>query len=203
VLPDGCADIVWRPGEGVLVAGPDTGPVISPTRRNEPVFGLRLRPGAGGAALGLPLSELRDLRVPLADLDRESARDLHGDLDPKTAFAGLAALATRLARIAAPDKAVQAALPRLRNPQQRVETLADDLGFSERQLRRRFQDAVGYGPKTLQRILRLQRFRALTPLDLALAALEAGYADQAHLTRDCRALTGLTPRQLRQVGASR
>jgi AraC-like DNA-binding protein len=46
-------------------------------------------------------------------------------------------------------------------------------------------------------VLRLQRFRALEHLDLAAAAAEAGYADQAHLTRDCRDLTGLTPRALR------
>ena len=35
------------------------------------------------------------------------------------------------------------------------------LGVSERQLRRRFADAVGYGPKTLARVLRFQRFLAL------------------------------------------
>ncbi len=35
------------------------------------------------------------------------------------------------------------------------------LGVSERQLRRRFEDAVGYGPKTLARVLRFQRFLAL------------------------------------------
>jgi AraC-like DNA-binding protein len=52
-------------------------------------------------------------------------------------------------------------------------------------------------------VLRLQRFRALASLDLVFAAAEAGYADQAHLTRDCRALTGLTPRQLRWTAPSR
>ena len=36
-----------------------------------------------------------------------------------------------------------------------------DPGLGARQLRRRFADAVGYGPKTLQRILRFQRFLAL------------------------------------------
>lgn len=79
--------------------------------------------------------------------------------------------------------------------------LAGELGFSERQLRRRFQAAVGYGPKTLQRVLRLRRFLARAAAadgdnQLATAAFEAGYTDQAHLGRECRALTGLSTRRL-------
>ena len=54
--------------------------------------------------------------------------------------------------------------------------------------------------KTLQRILRLQRFLALGRADpsarLARLAADAGYADQAHLGRDCRALAGATPAEL-------
>jgi transcriptional regulator GlxA family with amidase domain len=85
----------------------------------------------------------------------------------------------------------------LLQPGERVDELAAALGFSERQLRRRFLAAVGYGPKTLQRVLRLRRFLAERDVDgLAAAAVGAGYADQAHLARDCRALTGLTPGQL-------
>jgi len=100
---------------------------------------------------------------------------------------------------------VQAAVVCLRDPTQRVERLAEDLGLSERQLRRRFQAAVGYGPKTLQRILRLRRFRVRAgagadaghaPLSLAEAAFDAGYADQAHLARECRALTELSAGEL-------
>ena len=75
--------------------------------------------------------------------------------------------------------------------------------MSERQLRRRFADAVGYGPKTLARVLRFQRFLALAGRgdDLAGLAFEAGYADQAHLTRECRRLSGRTPAELVASGA--
>jgi hypothetical protein len=67
---------------------------------------------------------------------------------------------------------------------------------SERRLRRRFVQAVGYGPATYLRVARFQRAVALAPRVPGLAALAAaaGYSDQAHLSRDCRALTGLTPR---------
>ena len=65
VLPDGCTDIVWRTGGAAIVAGPDTSAWMSPTRPGELIMGARLLPGAGGAALGVPLAELRDTRVPL------------------------------------------------------------------------------------------------------------------------------------------
>jgi transcriptional regulator GlxA family with amidase domain len=73
---------------------------------------------------------------------------------------------------------------------------------SERQLRRRFLDAVGYGPKTLARVLRFQHFLQLGsgPGDLARLAFAAGYADQAHLTRECRRLAGRTPAELLAAG---
>ncbi|SED20274.1 Helix-turn-helix domain-containing protein [Amycolatopsis tolypomycina] len=66
----------------------------------------------------------------------------------------------------------------------------------ERRLRRRFVQAVGYGPATYLRVSRFQRAVALSSRapNLAALAVAAGYSDQAHLSRECRALTGLTPR---------
>jgi AraC-like DNA-binding protein len=80
-----------------------------------------------------------------------------------------------------------------------VRGLIDDFGWSERTLLRRCNEAFGYGPKTLERILRFQRFLALLterPAALADLAIEAGYADQAHLAREVRRLSGYTPSAL-------
>ena len=99
-----------------------------------------------------------------------------------------------IALAAAPaDAAIAEAVRRLADPRTRVEALAGDLGLSERQLRRRFDAAAGYGPKTLQRVLRFRRFLATADGDLARAALDAGYADQSHLTRECTRLAGRPP----------
>ena len=157
------------------------------------MLGVRFRPGIGGPALGLPLFEVRDRRVALEDLNLDLARRLATSDDPEALAPGLAALAAELVHTRPPDRTVQAAAVRLGDPRVRVGRLADELGFSERQLRRRFDDAVGYGPKTLQRVLRLRRFLAAPGTDIAAAAIDAGYADQAHLARECRALTGLAP----------
>jgi AraC-like DNA-binding protein len=101
-----------------------------------------------------------------------------------------------------PDPVVEAVVAELNDVggAARVSGLAQRLGLSERQLRRRCIDMLGYGPKTLDRILRFQRFRALSAshrdLGLARLAASAGYADQPHLTRECVRLAGETPTAL-------
>ena len=85
VLPDGCSDLIWEQGRGAFVAGPDTGPVTTSMAAGRVIVGVRFRPSAGGPALGVPLSELRDQRVDLADLRPADARRLSATLDPATA----------------------------------------------------------------------------------------------------------------------
>jgi AraC-like DNA-binding protein len=211
VLPDACSDLIWEQGRGAYVAGPDTGPVRTVMTGGTVIFGVRFRPSAGGPALGVPLSDLRDQRVDLADLRRRDAGRLPGSLDPDTAAARALDVAASLVADGEPDPAATWAAVLLADPQVRTESVAAEIGLSLRQLRRRCHAAVGYGPKTLQRVLRFRRFvseiDAAAPIrkasrggpdvqDLAVLAVQAGYADQAHLTRECRRLAGLTPAAL-------
>ena len=203
ILPDGAVDLMWRAG-ALVVAGPDRGPFLSSVS-GETVVGVRLRPGIAGRVLGLPARELLDSRIPLAELWRLDGLDerIADAASPDRRRAELErALLERRDVIGVPDRLIRAATERLGRPNARVSTLSDELGTSERQLRRQFHDAVGYGPKTLDRILRFQRFVALAPAlgngggGLARAAADLGYADQAHLTRECTRLSGLTPSEL-------
>jgi AraC-like DNA-binding protein len=206
ILPDGCLDLVWRGGR-LLIAGPDTGAWTSSVPPGGTVVGLRMRPGIGGTVLGVPASELRDARAEAVDVwgraGSELAERVGEESDPQGRRAMLAsALTKRLAAAGRTDSLVLAASRRLGFPGSRVTELADALGISDRQLRRRFHEAVGYGPKTLDRILRFQRFVARIRAvdsgdeDLARIAADLGYADQAHLSRDSVRLAGLTPREL-------
>jgi AraC-like DNA-binding protein len=188
----------------VFVAGPDTGPAPSAQPAGTMLVGVRLRPGAGGPALGLPLTELRDQRVDLAELRPELARRLPGDLSPGQALSRLIAATAGLAADGPPDRLVSRAARVLATSGDRTDELARELGVSDRQFRRRCLDAVGYGPKTLQRVLRFRRFvtqldAAEGRLDLAMVAAETGYADQAHLTRESVRLAGLPPTALARV----
>jgi AraC-like DNA-binding protein len=72
--------------------------------------------------------------------------------------------------------------------------MADRLGLSARQFHRRCLPAFGYGPRHLARVLRLGQAldQARAGVPLAMVAADGGYADQAHLSREVRALTGTT-----------
>jgi AraC-like DNA-binding protein len=195
VMPDGCVDVVARDGRAEI-AGPDTGPVVVRLRRGDLIAGVRFRPGAADAALGVPADALRDCRVALEDLWGADGR-----IAGERAQGGAAALAAALARRLgdAPDPRVLCAAALLaRAPATPVPAAAGAVGLGDRQLRRRVTAAVGYGPRTFARIA---RFRAAIALlergePLARAAAEAGYADQAHMTREIGALAGRTPAAL-------
>ena len=193
VLPDGCMDLLWHGGR-LLVAGPDTAAHAVTSPAGTTWTGLRFAPGQAPAVLGVPAVELRDRRVLLADLVTPPVlRAMTGAVeesdDPGRALEDVALRHRR----AAPDP-VLAAAARLLGRGRGVEEVADALGLGTRTLHRRCLAGFGYGPKVLARVLRLQAAlraaRAGRPA--ALVAAEAGYADQAHLARDVRALTGTT-----------
>jgi AraC-like DNA-binding protein len=210
VLPDGCVDLIWRDDE-LILAGPDRSANPTPISPGQTILGLRLRPGVAGAVLGMPASEVLDGRLPLEDLLGGEAAELTeriGESGAAAAFDLLEGLVGSRVRRRGPDALVLAATRRLGFPGGRVEWLADALGISERQLRRRFRGAVGYGPKTLDRILRFRRFVSQAPAaaagdgDLARMAADLGYADQSHMTRDCLRLSGMTPTRLAEHWAN-
>lgn len=198
VLPDGCVDVVWT-GAELVVAGPAT-EVVHPSVEPEATkLGVRFRMGMAGAALGMPADELLDLNVPLAEVWR-------GPLAAPRDLAGLVrTVARRLPPLDQLDPLVRAAAIETARFGPGVAELARSLGLGERQLLRRFRRGVGYGPRTLARVARFQRFLALAQThrgaDLAWLAVAAGYADQPHLTRECRRLSGRTPRELIAAGA--
>src|SRR5947209_5234596 len=158
VVPDGCVDLVWR-DHTLGVAGPDTRAWMSPLAPDTAIVGLRFRPGAAGPALGLPVDDLRDQRVPLEDVWGSAAAELEEQLgdaaDPGVQRRMLEqAIVARRAAMDAPDSLVLAATRALGGPRIRVRALGQRLGLSDRQLLRRFRATIGYGPKTLDRVLR-------------------------------------------------
>jgi methylphosphotriester-DNA--protein-cysteine methyltransferase len=105
---------------------------------------------------------------------------------------------------APPDPLVAEAAHQLSRPGARVGLVARQLGISERQLHRRCVAAVGYGPVLLRRVLRFRRVVSRIDAggaldDLAGLAAAAGYADQAHLTRESQDLAGLAPAALARL----
>lgn len=203
-VPNGCVEIAYALGSGMVrVGGPLRRPAVERLPPGATVVGVRLRPGAVGALLGSPALELVDRRVDLDELCGRSGVTLGEQLDEAASAEDAARLLERVlvTRAASePDPLVAEAVKRLQPWRaDNVTTVTSELFISARQLRRRFVAAVGHTPKKLQRILRFQGFLALSDAHgaaappLAQLARLAGYADQAHLTRECRQLSSLTP----------
>ncbi|MGW7364938.1 helix-turn-helix domain-containing protein [Streptomyces sp. NPDC054841] len=194
VLPDGCMDLLWTGGR-LLVAGPDTH-AQPPGGAGARYAGVRFAPGAAPAFFGVPAHELLDRRVELTDLwPAERVRRLAARIgDAPDPVTGLEAVALRHAADRPPPDPLLRAVAEGLGAGLSVAATAGAVGLGARQLHRRSLDAFGYGPKTLARVLRLQRALKLVRAGVPYArtALAVGCADQAHLAREMRDLAGLT-----------
>ncbi len=191
IVPDGCVDLIWLAERELVVAGPDTGPRAAWLADGLWSTGIRLRPGAAGSFLGRPAATIRNCQVSAQHLfgpDFDRLSDGLAGATPPERLRLLADLARRRRIVA--DPLVVAAAHRLAHANTRIAAVADELGVSERQLHRRTVLAVGYAPKVLARVLRLRRLTRTPARTLAERALAAGYASQAHMGDEVRALTG-------------
>jgi AraC-like DNA-binding protein len=210
VAPDGTIDIQWIDGR-FRVAGPDKEPKIEFLPAGAMVIGFRFRPAVAAGWLGVPATRIVGERLDLQELWGAKGRRIADSVRSRNSLAQLVQSLEDLVAQAAPDHdttdaAMLAAgdLVRTGPPPGTplVPWLGRALAMSERTLRRRFDAAFGYGPKTLDRILRHQRYLRLSREGsdaAAILAVKAGYSDQAHLVRESRRLTGSTPRQLARL----
>jgi len=194
VLPDGCIDLLWD-GSEVTIAGPDTTAHVFDKPPGHVLHGLRFAPGWAPSTIGIPATELRDARTPLAAVWSAAAvRRLSDQLAASDDAGGI----LELVGAAPDDHALLDAIAARARRGDAVDDIASDVGFSARQLRRRCVDAFGYGPKLLARIFRMRRALALAEAGAPLASVAAtvGYADQPHLARDVKDLAGVPIGQL-------
>ncbi|TDQ50750.1 helix-turn-helix domain-containing protein [Actinorugispora endophytica] len=207
LVPDGCVDVLWTSTGSAWVCGPETSAWTFALPPGTEAAGVRLRPGRAASALGLDTPGARDRRVRIEDvLGSRVQRHVVEQVaaaPPEERLRVLHDHARRWLAVApAPDRVGETVARLLAHDTgTSVAALAEAAVLSERQLHRRCTALFGYGPATLRRILRLQRFMRLARRPGAAAgiadlAFAAGYTDQPHLSRDCRAITGVSPGDL-------
>lgn len=196
IVPDACSDVIWHRTTGELfTAGPDTRAHLTEMAPGE-LVGVRFHTGRSPAGLGVAADAVRDERVALGELwAPDRVRRLADELAATTSTGDAQRLLTAAVLDgvrAEPDPAVPELL-RLARRGDRVGAMADAIGLTERQLHRRCLAAFGYGAKILQRVLRFDRAVQLARDGTGFAdvAYRVGYADQAHLSREVRALAGV------------
>jgi AraC-like DNA-binding protein len=209
LLPDLTVDIVSLNGGPLFVRGLPTSATQLSLQPGTSLAGARLRAGVARRLLDRSPRDLLDstalldtaIRTKLRDTAASSERSVH------------AAIATLLRRQIAmndgqADPVVRSAIDWLAgNSRGTLDDLARHVGWSARELRRRFVVSLGVGPKLAQRMLRVQHALRLAHTSegevlLSSLALECGFADQSHLTRELRRFAELTPHEMRSMARS-
>ena len=197
-------DPAQAPGRyDALLGGLHTTPALIRHPGRQTGIQLSLTPLGTRRLLGVPAGELASVDVDLADVLGPLGTELvervraAGTWDDRFAAADHVLRRAAGAGEPAPEVAEAWRLTVAGGGRLRVADLARRVGWSERHLTARFRAETGLGPKEAARVVRFDRARralARSPRpDLAGLAAAAGYADQAHLTRDWRAFTGLPP----------
>lgn len=206
IVPDGSMDLIWD-GERILVAGADRQPNPHRSTRSARLAAIRFDPGVAPAVLGVPADELTDRRVDLATvwpsaMARRWARALAAAPDPVAELECLAAVQLKSSAL---DPGWAIGVAAAVRAGRTVDEVAAHYSTGPRQLHRRSQAVFGYGPKLLQRILRVtmaaDRLRA--GHSLTAVAADTGFADYAHMFRDFHAITGQPPAAVRPASGSR
>lgn len=194
ILTDGCMDLIWD-GMRILVAGPDRTVARHVMVAPAVLTAVRFDPGVAPSVLGVPAAEFVDRRVDLADV--WSGPQLAPWLDAlrRTDRPGRTLALLSAQRLQGGPPPWIGPVLRLLDGGAPVTVAAAAAGVTARQLGRWSQARFGYGPKTLQRILRMRRALSLLGggTDLSAVAHREGYADYSHLFREFRALTGSPP----------
>jgi AraC-like DNA-binding protein len=219
ILPDGRMEFVFQLGDPFRERRPDGTWRLQPhllligqmerrvdVKPGGPIHtvGIHFRPAGAAAFVPGELGRFRNRIVPLAPA-------LGEDLAPFVARLRRAKNAERStdllegflrARRRDGDPAMATAAARLADGAGPLDLggLARRFRISDRQFRRRFEAAVGLGPKRFARLVRFQRVfdqeRAHDARAWSRVALDCGYYDQAHFNRDFRAFSGVRPRDI-------
>jgi AraC-like DNA-binding protein len=221
ILPDGAIELIINLGEPQKlcalddparyttfshswISGERTEPIVIDETGYVHLVGVRLRPGGAWPFVGIPLREFTDQVVDLEGILGSEMRDLRDQLGEATDDDGrfdlLESWLTQRARHRTqPTRAVSYALRTIQRGADavRIGRMADEIGISHKHLLREFERCVGLTPKLLARLCSFQRVISSTgqraEVDWAAMAVHCGYYDQAHLIREFRAFSGLTP----------
>lgn len=163
---------------------------------------LRFHPGQAPRLADVHPTELIDNYVELDKIQGESINSLADRLHSLPDLASRQRLMEDLVRGSLPlvrdERCRQAAaLLEAHGGNLQVNELADELGLHIRSLERLFLNQLGLSPKRLTRLIRLRHLLASLRSgsfgNLAALANVCGYADQSHMIKEFRELTGRLP----------
>jgi AraC-like DNA-binding protein len=171
---------------------------------------VRLKPESAQLVMKAPMQAFMNTKVHLQNFFRASSIDLvHEALNEAVdSVARVGVIQDFLLKHVLPlqpNAVLTRAAALLRNdPSLQIARLAGELDVSARNLSRNFKAALGAGPKHFARVVRVEKAVEARRSGVAWIniAYQFGFADQAHLIRDFRTITGSTPEQAFRTPAS-
>ena len=213
VLPDACLSLIHAavPGFPAYVAtdGPRLEAMTMMAAPGLACNGVRFWPDVGRACVdAVQQLDAAQLLGARSDPRSRAPTRLQGG-SPAPAWVGRcdAVLPEGLSDVE-PDREVREAVRAIDAAPERarIDEVAAAVGLSPRQMLRRFKAAVGLTPKQYLRVRRLRfavgNVLSTTPDAWTRVAADAGYADQAHMTREFAALLGMTPTRFQERAAT-
>lgn len=204
ILPDNASDLIVRSDGAAWFVGPATRADLFQSLGNATLRAIRINPAALGVVSGIDAAELADNRIDFDDIfPRQIAQKLATAI-----WWGNQRLVLEIFADAQPISHIVEGYRLLeKRPDVEVNQIARRIGQSPRNFRRMIKLQTGLSPKLIQRVSRFRSFvdsaeHTLGAINLALLSSAHGYADQAHLTRESSALSGLPPLALLAERAS-
>ena len=210
IVPDGSFSLALAEspdGEGYLtIRGVSAVAARVPAMRGWRYTGARLRAGTARVLLGIEPLDLTERRHALAERLPELAQALQRACSRAPTLASFAAGFEAAARERCRPNEVDTEVVEMARrliASDGFTALGDIMtGFSvgERQLRRRFLRETGLTPKVYSRLRRVRRacidLAYQRPGETAAISADHGYADQAHFSRELKAVFKMSPRAL-------
>jgi len=210
ILPDNCIDVIFDlanvRGPNAFIVGPMLTAAVMLHDATVDMLGVRFAPGAATEFLDLRATDLAPADIDASDVwpDAPLIAEQLASLSRTERLARFAQYLTtrrRANREAALAMSTAVLIERARGAIS-VASLARLLSTGERRLQRTFDAAVGIGPKQVIRVARFREAAAKLSqpgeISLSRIALDCGYADQAHFTREFVLLAGVTPTEFRR-----
>ncbi|MBI1921681.1 MAG: AraC family transcriptional regulator [Geobacter sp.] len=204
-LPDSSMNLVFRFSPTacrMVLLGPAAEKSCAEIDEESEYFCIRFRPGQALRLADARPSELVDTYVDIDKIGGERIDSLADRLHSLPDQASRQRVMENLLRGSLPlvrdERCRQAtSLLEAHGGQIQVSELAAGLGLHIRSLERLFLDHLGITPKRLTRLIRFRRLvdrlRAGSFHTLADLAYDSGYADQSHMIRDFKELSGRLP----------
>lgn len=226
ITVDGCTDFIFTLGNSAEAAG-DTlvmqpyrsyfiGPMhtnLELTIRAETIhmFGIRFLPCGLFRFMKLPLDELRNIRVSVNDLDTVFKDSFAERLVESPSFQERISLIenylmdclTKSSYI--PEAQILHAVHRIQaeNGCLSIDTLVNDICLCRRHFERKFKLYTGFSPQKYGRIVKFRHavglLRNAYSDNLLSIAIQAGYYDVSHFSREVKNFSGNTPGSFLQL----